>query len=140
MRRVSLYAAMQLQRAFDLCFSEPVTAYLTSACIAAGCCLGVTHRHAKADPDSGRFSDGHLIRTSDIVRIDREHSYWVLRTFSGSFYVVASLHPQGGYESLLAFKKNSSAVRSSKACTIALMSGERRRPWQSSPLSRHTRA
>lgn len=105
MRRVSLYATMQLQKAFDLWFSEPVTAYLTSACIAAGCCVGVTHRHAKADPDSGRFGDGHLIRTSDIVRIDREHSFWVLRTFSGSFYVVASLHPQGGYESLLAFKK-----------------------------------
>jgi len=78
---------MQLQRAFDLCFSEPVTAYLTSACIAAGCCLGVTHRHAKADPDSGRFGDGHLIRTSDIVRIDSEHSY--LR----QAYRVASVMP-----------------------------------------------
>jgi len=105
MRRVSLYAAGQLQKAFDLQFSEPVTAYLTGACIAVCCCVGVTHRHAKADPDSGRFGDGHLIRTSDVVRIEREHSFWTLRTFSGSFYVVVSFHSQGGYQSLLAFQR-----------------------------------
>src|SRR5690606_32071409 len=105
MRRVSLYAAGQLQKAFDLQFSEPVTAYLTGACIAVCCCVGVTHRHAKADPDSGRFGDGHLIRTSDIVRIEREHSFWTLRTVSGSFYVVVSFHSQGGYQSLLEFQR-----------------------------------
>jgi hypothetical protein len=105
MRRASPYAAKKLKKAFSFQFSEPVTGYLTSACITACCCVGFTHRHVKADPDSGRFGDGRLIRTSDIIRIEREGAFWILRTLSGSFYVVVSFHSSGEYQSLLAFQK-----------------------------------
>lgn len=51
----------------------------------------------------GRFSDGRLIRTSDILRIEREGEFWVLHTYTGSFYVIASFH-SGGYQSLVDYQ------------------------------------
>lgn len=52
---------------------------------------------------SGRFADGRLIRTSDILRIELEGEFWVLHTYTGSFYVIASFHP-GGYQSLVDYQ------------------------------------
>ena len=85
-------------------FSRPVTAYLTDARIAVCCCLGVTHRHVRADPIYGRFTDGRLIRTSDIQRVIQEGGFWVLHTQTGSFYVIASFHADGGYQSLMEYQ------------------------------------
>lgn len=51
----------------------------------------------------GRFADGRLIRTSDILRIELEGEFWVLHTYTGSFYVIASFHP-GGYQSLVDYQ------------------------------------
>lgn len=67
MRPISPENMQKLRKAQAYPFSQPVTAYLTDARIAACCCLGVTHRHVRADPLGGRFTDGRLIRTSDIL-------------------------------------------------------------------------
>ena len=105
MRPVSPSAMQQLRKAQAYTFSQPVTAYLTDACITACCCVGVTHRHIKADPIWGRFTDGRLIRTSDILHVEQEGEFWVLHTFTGSFYVIASFHPDGGYQSLVEYQR-----------------------------------
>ncbi|WP_417777667.1 hypothetical protein [Stutzerimonas xanthomarina] len=102
--RISSYAASRLVKAYNHSFGEQVTAYLTDAVIVACCGFGVMHRHVKAEP-SGRFQDGHRLRTSDILRAEKHGVFWGLRTRSGSFYVVASFHPHGGRQSLQAFLK-----------------------------------
>ena len=104
MSPTSSYAARRLAQAFNYPFCEPVTAYLTEVMVVACCCFGVMFRHSKADP-FGRFQDGHRLRTSDILRAEQHGSFWVLRTRSGSFYVIASFHQHGGRQSLQAFLK-----------------------------------
>lgn len=96
--------ADRLAEAFNYPFSELVTAYITNAVIVSCCGFGVMHRHVKAEP-SGRFQDGHRLRTSDILNAERHGPYWVLRTLSGSFYVIVSFHPHGGRQSLHEFLK-----------------------------------
>ena len=103
MRPISPENMQKLRKAQAYRFSHPVTAYITDARIAACCCLGVTHRHVRADPLGGRFADGCLIRISDILRIELEGEFWVLHTYTGSFYVIASFHP-GGYQSLVDYQ------------------------------------
>lgn len=93
-----------LAEAFDCPFGEPVTAYLTDAVIVSCCGFGVMHRHVKAE-SSGRFQDGHRLRTSYILQAEQHGSFWVLRTLSGSFYVIVTFHPQGGWQSLHEFLK-----------------------------------
>lgn len=77
---------------------------LTEARIIACCFIGVTHRHIRADPVSGRFTDGRLIRTSDILRVAEEGGFWVLHTYTGSFYVIASFRADDGYRSLMEYR------------------------------------
>lgn len=96
--------AYRLAEVFNYPFGELVTAYLTDAVIVSCCGFGVMHRHAKAEP-SGRFQDGHRLRTSDILHAEQHGPYWVLRTLSGSFYVIVSFHEQGGFQSLHEFLK-----------------------------------
>lgn len=83
-----------LRYAFNYAFGEAVTAYLTDVQIVCCSALGVMYRHAKAEP-CGRFQDGHRLRTSDIVKAEQHGLYWVLRTVTGSFYVIVSFHPDG---------------------------------------------
>lgn len=49
MSATNLDASDRLKDAISYSFDEPVTAYLTDAVLVAGCCVGVTHRHRKAD-------------------------------------------------------------------------------------------
>lgn len=93
-----------LAEAFNYPFDEPVTAYLTETVIVSCCGYGLMHRHVKAEL-SGRFQDGHRLRTSDILEAEQHGPYWVLRTLSGSFYVIVSFHPDGGWQSLQSFLK-----------------------------------
>jgi hypothetical protein len=102
MSALSSYAARRLAQAIDYRFCKPVTAYLTNATIVSCCGVGVMHRHVNAE-SSGRFQDGHRVRTSDILQAELHGSYWALRTLSGSFYVIASFHPHGGRQSLQTF-------------------------------------
>ena len=95
MRSVPEHGEQLLNEAMNCTFSRPVTAYLTEARIIACCFIGVTHRHIRADPVSGRFTDGRLIRTSVILRVAQEGEFWVFHTYSGSFYVMAIFCSQG---------------------------------------------
>lgn len=101
---LSAYAEQRLFQAFDYQFCEPVTAYLTNTRVVSCCGVGVMHRHIKAD-SSGRFQDGHRVRTSYIRQAEKHGAFWVLRTLSGSFYVIVSVDPHGGRQSLQAFLK-----------------------------------
>lgn len=100
MRPVSPAALKRLKQAKSHVFRHPVTAYLTNARFSSGVCVGVTHMHRRASPMTGQFTDGRLIHTSRILRIEHESGFWMLHTFSGSFYVIASLDPCEGAESL----------------------------------------
>lgn len=92
-------AAAKLERAISTSFGRPVTAYLTDCYFLTGCCLGITHRHVRNDIH-GRFADGHRIRTSQIIEAHRYGEFWLLHTYSGSFYVVVTFREEGGLESL----------------------------------------
>lgn len=51
---------------------------------------------------SGRFQDGRLIRTSQIVSLTEEHGYSIAHTFSGSHYLLVHLggNPLSGQSKL----------------------------------------
>lgn len=88
-----------LEQVADLPFSLPVTAFLTDAIVRGSSCYGVTYRHVRAEAN-GRFANGHFIHTSAIVEVEQEGPFWVLRTVSGSFYVILSFNPFDGAQSL----------------------------------------
>ena len=82
-------------------FPMPVTAYLTGAFINARAGVGVVFGHNRKD-QYGRFEDGHLIRTSDVVKAEREGRFWVLTT-ENSRYVLATFQRETGRSSLRDF-------------------------------------
>lgn len=82
-------------------FPRPVTAYLTGAFISAHAGVGVVFGHKRQD-EYGRFADGHIIRTSDVVRAEKEGRFWVLTTVN-SRYVLATFQRGNGRASLRAF-------------------------------------
>ena len=65
--------------------------------------------HEKADK-FGRFANEHRIITSDIVRAAKLNDFWVLRTKSGSLYVVVTFDAAGGGRSLDGFLSLNPAV------------------------------
>lgn len=100
MRQVFPASMKRLKQASAHVFSRPVTAYLTEARFLSDICIGVTHMHRRANPMTGQFSDGRVIHTSRLLRIEHETGFWILHTLSGSFYVIVSLCPNVGAESL----------------------------------------
>lgn len=64
-------------RAQEHGFDEPVTAYLCGVSIRSRAGIGVVFGHKRKD-QYGRFGDGHLIRTSDVIKIEREGRFWVM--------------------------------------------------------------
>lgn len=87
-------------------FHIPVTAYLCGASIKARAGIGVVFGHNRED-QYGRFSDGHLIRTSDVIKAEREGRFWVLTTVN-SRYVLATFQRGNGRASLRQFLRLSS--------------------------------
>ena len=87
-------------------FPMPVTAYLTGAFINARAGVGVVFGHNRKD-QYGRFEDGHLIRTSDVVNAKKEGRFWVLTTVN-SRYVIATFRADVGRKSLRDFLRLSS--------------------------------
>ena len=87
-------------------FDRPVTAYLCGASIKARTGIGVVFGHNRKD-QFGRFSDGHLIRTSDVITAEREGRFWVLTTIN-SRYVIATFQRGNGRASLRQFLRLSS--------------------------------
>lgn len=82
-------------------FERPVTAYLCGAFIRARAGVGVVFGHKRQD-QYGRFGDGHLIRTSDVRKVEREGRFWVMTT-ENSRYVIATFQRSNGRASLRAF-------------------------------------
>lgn len=79
-------------------FDIPVTAYLCGVSIRARAGIGVVFGHKRKD-QYGRFGDGHLIRTSDVLKVEREGRFWVMTT-ENSRYVLATFQRDNGRTSL----------------------------------------
>lgn len=82
-------------------FDVPVTAYLCGVSIRARAGIGVVFGHKRKDR-YGRFGDGHLIRTSDVLKVEREGRFWVMTTVN-SRYVLATFQRDNGRASLRQF-------------------------------------
>ena len=82
-------------------FYLPVTAYLCGVSIRARAGIGVVFGHKRKD-QYGRFGDGHLIRTSDVMKVEREGRFWVMTT-QNSRYVLATFQGSNGRASLREF-------------------------------------
>lgn len=79
-------------------FDIPVTAYLCGVSIRSRAGIGVVFGH-KRKGQYGRFGDGHLIRTSDVLKVEREGRFWVMTT-ENSRYVLATFQRGNGRASL----------------------------------------
>lgn len=79
-------------------FDVPVTAYLCGVSIKAPAGIGVVFGHERKNK-YGRFEDGHLIRTSDVLKVEREGKFWVMTTVN-SRYVLATFQRGNGRASL----------------------------------------
>lgn len=88
-------------RAQDQGFDISVTAYLCGVSIRARAGIGVVFGHKRKD-QHGRFGDGHLIRTSDVLKVEREGRFWVMTTVN-SRYVLATFQRVNGRASLRQF-------------------------------------
>jgi len=89
-------------------FEKPITAYLCGVSIKARAGLGVVFGHNRKN-QYGRFSDGHLIRTSDVIKAEREGRFWVLTTVN-SRYVIATFQRGNGRASLREFLRLSQGM------------------------------
>jgi hypothetical protein len=100
-KRHTDFDLQRIAKAFAQGFDKPVTAYLCGVSIMARSGLGVVFGHKRKD-QYGRFADGHLIRTSDVIKIEREGRFWVMTTVN-SRYVLATFQRGNGRASLSEF-------------------------------------
>lgn len=100
-KRHTEFDLIRIKKAQAQGFDRPITAYLCSASIKARTGIGVVFGHNRKD-QYGRFSDGHLIRTSDVIKAEREGRFWVLTTVN-SRYVIATFQRGNGRASLREF-------------------------------------
>ena len=94
-------------RAQEQGFDIPVTAYLCGVSIRARAGIGVVFGHRRKDL-YGRFGDGHLIRTSDVLKVEREGRFWVMTTVN-SRCVLATFQRDNGRASLRRYLRLSSS-------------------------------
>lgn len=102
-KRHSDFDLLRILKAESQGFVLPVTAYLTGVFINARAAVGVVIGHVRKD-SLGRFADGHIIRTSDVLEVSKEGRFWVLTT-ENSRYVVATFRPDGGRQSLREYRR-----------------------------------
>ena len=88
-------------RAQEQGFDAPVTAYLCGVSIRERAGVGIVFGH-NGKGRNGQFEDGHLIRTSDVRKIEREGRFWVMTT-RNSRYVLATFQRGNGRASLRDF-------------------------------------
>jgi hypothetical protein len=100
-KRYTDFDLVRVLKAKEQGFDEPVTAYLCRALVKARAGVGVVFEHSRQDT-YGRFADGHLIRTSDVVKVEREGRFWVLTTMN-SRYVLVTFQRKNGRASLREF-------------------------------------
>ncbi len=97
-KRHTDFDLLRILRAQEQGFDEPVTAYLCGVSISSCTGIGVVFGHARKD-QYGRFEDGHLIRTSEVLKVEREGRFWVMTT-ENSRYVLATFQRGNGRASL----------------------------------------
>lgn len=102
-KRYSDFDLLRIARAVGQGYDDDVTAFLVNVQIQACSAVGVVFGHTRKGP-YGRFSDGHLIRTSGIQKVEREGRFWVITTVD-SRYVVATFNRDNGRRSLREFKR-----------------------------------
>ncbi|WP_274644789.1 hypothetical protein [Pseudomonas serbica] len=101
-KRHTAFHQKRLERAKAQVFDTPVTAFLSDVFITSCTAVGVTFEHKNQNAFTGRFVDGHRIRTSDIQRAEKQGRFWVLTTMN-STYVVSSFKREIGRASLHKF-------------------------------------
>ncbi|WP_411959033.1 hypothetical protein ACK56M_21350 [Pseudomonas sp. s4] len=101
-KRYSDFDLLRIARAVSQGYAAQVTAFLVNVQIHACSAVGVVFGHLLKHP-TGRFADGHLIRTSDIRSVAKEGRFWVITT-TNSRYVVASFRRGSGRRSLREFQ------------------------------------
>lgn len=113
-RSISSYAERQLAHALRANYPVPITGFLVDAFVIANAAVGISYQHARRE-SSGRFADGHLIRTSDIIGLRRSDDRWLIKTVN-SLYVVVTFKRHVGLPSLMALQSlmKSSIVMTSK--------------------------
>lgn len=79
-----------VQIAMKVEFGLPITGYLSGAIYSPPVILGVIYHDRR-----GRFLDGTAIHTSTLHAAVSAMGYWVVKTRSGSVYVVTSWHHEG---------------------------------------------
>lgn len=72
-KRYSDFDLLRIARAVGQGFEEEVTAVLVNVHISRNSAVGVVFGHTKKGPH-GRYADGHLIQTSDILATAKEGS------------------------------------------------------------------
>jgi len=97
-KRHTDFDLLRIIKAQEQDFDLPVTAYLCGVFIRARAGIGVVFGHKRKD-QYGRFGDGHLIRTSDVLKVEREGRFWVMTTVN-SRYVLATFQRDNGRTSL----------------------------------------
>ncbi|MCQ9391431.1 hypothetical protein NRB14_07465 [Pseudomonas viridiflava] len=100
-KRYSDFDLLRIAKAVSHDYEGLITAYLVNVHIHACSAVGVVFGHllAIADP---RFSDGRLLRTSDIQSVKKVGRFWVITTVN-STYVIATFRRNVGRLSLREF-------------------------------------
>ncbi|WP_454910744.1 hypothetical protein [Stutzerimonas chloritidismutans] len=102
-RSISPYAKRQLAHALKSNYPVSVTGFLVDAFVIANAAVGISYQHARRE-STGRFADGHLIRTSDIVELRHSDGRWFIKT-RNSLYVVVTFKRHVGLPSLMALQR-----------------------------------
>lgn len=101
-KHLSDFDLLRIFRAQMQGFNRPVTAYLSHVFLAQNTAVGVVFGHTNKGP-SGRYDDGHYIRTSSIVSVQREGRFFVITTLN-SRYVIATFRRDIGRQTLREFQ------------------------------------
>lgn len=97
-RTISRYAKRQLSQALAANYSFSITGFLIDALVVANAALGIIYADARRD-GTGRFDDGHLIRTSNVLDIRQFDGRWLIQTLN-SIYVIVTFKQHVGRRSL----------------------------------------
>ena len=102
-KRYSDCDLIRIAKAASQDYDGLVTAFLVNVHIYACSAVGVVFSHICPGPYS-RYSDGRLIRTSDIQSVRKEGRFWVISTVN-SKYVIATFRRDAGRRSLRDFMR-----------------------------------
>ncbi|MEW5669102.1 hypothetical protein AB1288_22610 [Pseudomonas putida] len=96
-KRYSDFDMLRIAGAVGQGFEDEITAVLVNVHINEHRAVGVVFGHTKKGPH-GRYENGHLIQTSDILATAKEGRFWVITTID-SRYVIATFQRDGGRRS-----------------------------------------